>query len=102
MASQRAPKQWQLTKSETITSFEGWMNNLIYILSLDDNFAPFLLSTSTWLKKSTTSPTRELENDPNTVAEDKRKTAQQKVVQLELMLGQIANYYPDYCLQHHR
>ena len=74
---------------------EKWdNNNLIYILSLDNNFAPFLLNTSTWLKKSTTSPTRGLQNDPDSVAKDQRKTAQQKVVQLELMLGQIVNYCP--------
>ena len=37
MASIRAPKQWALTKQETITSFEAWRQNLQYILSLDPN-----------------------------------------------------------------
>ena len=41
----RAPKQWTLTKTETVNSFENWRQNLQYILSLDANFAPFLQST---------------------------------------------------------
>ena len=41
MAS-RAPKQWCLTKHETINSFENWRQNLQYTLSLDANFTPFM------------------------------------------------------------
>ena len=44
----RAPKQWQLTKHETKTSFEAWKQNLQYTLSLDPNFATFLLDGVTW------------------------------------------------------
>ena len=39
----RAPKQWALTKNETITSFEAWRQNIQYTLSLDLNFAFFLV-----------------------------------------------------------
>ena len=46
----RAPKQWSLTKQETITSFEAWRQNLQYILSLDRNFAGFLADGVTWSK----------------------------------------------------
>ena len=42
MAGNRAPKQWSLTRQETIASFEAWRQNLQYRLSLDPNFAPFL------------------------------------------------------------
>ena len=63
MASIRAPKQWALTKQETITSFEAWHQNLQYILSLDPNFAVFLLEDTTWLQKMSSSPLRGLEND---------------------------------------
>ena len=45
MNSSRAPKQWSLTKNESITSFEAWWQNLQYSLSLDANFAPFLADT---------------------------------------------------------
>jgi len=89
MASSRAPKQHVLTTSETLTSFEAWKSNLVYILSLDNTFAPFL--ESTWLK-SKNNPTRGLHDD-GLLANDGR-TAAQKKIQLELMLGMIANYAP--------
>jgi hypothetical protein len=88
----RAPKQWPLTKQETVTSLENWRQNLLYILSLDHNFAPFLVDGFTWEKKTAAAPNRGLQNDDEAVAQERRKTAAQKVVQLELMLGQIANF----------
>ena len=92
MAGIRAPKQWPLTKNETITSFEGWRQNLHYTLSLDQNFAPFLVDGFTWGKKTNAAPLRGLADD----AEDAphRRTAAQKVAHLDLMLGQIANFCP--------
>ena len=50
--AQRAPKQWTLSKRETITSYECWRQNLQYTLSLDANFAPFLVDQATWGKKT--------------------------------------------------
>ena len=94
MNSIRAPKQWSLTKHESITSFEAWRQNLQYSLSLDPNFAPFLADTFTWQKKSSTAPNRGLTSDGNAVPEAHRRTAAQKNVHLELMLGQIANFCP--------
>lgn len=90
----RAPKQWSFTKQETITSFEAWRQNLQYILSLDRNFAGFLADGVTWLKKSPGSPRRGLQDDPESVPQASRRTAQQKCTHLELMPGQIANYCP--------
>ena len=94
MNSSRAPKQWSLTKNESITSFEAWRQNLQYSLSLDANFAPFLADTFTWQKKSSTAPNRGLTSDGEAVPEARRRTAAQKNVHLELMLGQIANFCP--------
>ena len=94
MAAIRAPKQWSLTKTENITSFEAWRQNLVYTLSLDQNFAPFLVEGFTWLKKTAAAPLRGFADDDETVPEASRKTAAQKVNLLELMLGQIANYCP--------
>ena len=94
MAAQRAPKQWPLTKNETVNTLENWRQNLIYILSLDANFAPFLADGFTWLKKSAANPNRGLQADGNNIPEDRRRTAAQKKIHLELMLGQIANYCP--------
>ena len=94
MASNRAPKQWILTKSEPITSFEAWKQNLSYTLSLDPLFAGFLLEGVTWAKKSKTNPTRGLADDTDGLPKETRLTAAQKVNHLELLLGQIANYAP--------
>ena len=94
MASNRAPKQWSLTKDETITSFEAWRQNFIYILSFDVNFAPFLLEEATWRRKASTNPTRGLTDVAEGVPEARRRSAAQKVMHLELMLGQIANFCP--------
>ena len=88
----RAPKQWTLSKSETLNSFTNWKENLLYTLSLDQAFAPFLADGATWQKKSTANPTRGFTNDDDTVPAATRLTAAQKCARLELMLGQIANY----------
>ena len=94
MASIRAPKQWTLTKHESINTFEAWKQNLQYVLSLDPNFAGFLVDGFTWLKKTNATPLRGLTNDGTEVDEELRRTAAQKCAHLELMLGQIANYCP--------
>ena len=91
-ASPRASKQWQLTKIETITSYESWRQNLIYVLSLDKNFVPFL--DATWQKQTAANPRRGLTDDGTAVPEAKRLTAAQKNAHLDLLLGQIANFCP--------
>ena len=48
----RPPKQWQLTEVETITTFANWKSNILYHLSLCNEFAPFLEETSTWSKSA--------------------------------------------------
>ena len=90
----RAPKQWALTKNETLTSFEAWRQNLLYTLSLDANFAAFLVEDFKWLKKTNANPLRGFTDDGADVPEASRRTAAQKLAHLELMLGQIANYCP--------
>ncbi|CAC5413942.1 unnamed protein product [Mytilus coruscus] len=94
MAGTRAPKQWSLSKKETITSFEAWKQNLQYTLPLDQNFAAFLVDGFTWLKKTNANPLRGIADDGEEVAEANRRTAAQKCTHLDLMLGQIANYCP--------
>ena len=94
MAASRAPKQWCLSKLETVNSFENWRQNLLYTLSLDANFAPFLVNGAVWGKQSKATPHRGLISDGEEEPEARRKTREQKVAMLELMLGQIANYCP--------
>ena len=92
--SHRAPEQWVLTKNETVTSFESWHQNLQYTLALESNFAPFLVERATWKEKNRTNPLRGFTDDGDTVPKAQRKTAQQKVALLDLMLGQIADFCP--------
>ena len=95
MANQvRAPKQWCLGKNETINSFENWKQNILYTLSLDQNFVPFLVGNVQWQKKSKASPSRDFTNDGENIPERIRKTKEQKSSLLDLLLGQIANYSP--------
>ena len=90
----RAPKQWCLTKTETVTSYENWRQNIVYTLSLDPNFSPFLVEGTTWTKKTAAAPLRGFTNDGEDVPRNSRRTAIKKITMLELMLGQIANYCP--------
>lgn len=94
MASSRAPKQWSLTVNEKINTVEVWKQNLIYILSLDKRFTSFIQPDSSWGKKTSTNPNRGFTDDGEDVDEDLRRTATQKCAELELMLGQIANFCP--------
>ena len=79
---------------ETINSFENCKQNLLYTLSLESNFAPFLSDNFAWLKKTKAQPLRGLESDGKTVPISRHLTARQKANFLKLMLGQIANYCP--------
>ena len=91
--SNKAPKQWSLGKEESVNSFNAWKENLIYVLSQDKNFVEFLQPNVTWLKNSCADINRgftdDVVTDPPT---EGTRTKEQKVAQLNLLLGQIANY----------
>ena len=61
-----------------------------YHLSLSNDFAPFLDNTFIWGKGSVTN--HGFNNDPDTVEANIRKTAVQKYIQLDRMLGIIAQF----------
>ena len=84
MAATRAPKQWYLSKTENVNSFENWKQNLIHTLSLHSGFPQFLVDGVRW----------GFQDDSEEIPEDHCRTGQQKINMLELMLGQIANYCP--------
>ena len=87
----RPPKQWQLTETETITSFANWQSNLMYHLSLNNDFSRFL--EEEWQKKSV--PNHGFATDGEEVADIRnRKTAVQKSILLDHMLGIIAQFAP--------
>ena len=79
--SHRAPKQWCLSKHESINSYERWQRNQIYTLSQDPNFAGFLIPSAKWEKKGRNNPKRGYSDD-TTGDQDKRRTAEQKVTHL--------------------
>lgn len=92
-ASSRAPKQWALGKNETITTFNAWKDNLVYILSLEQKFSPFLQDGAQWAKHSSTDANRGFQDD--TGVNENPPTGlrkEEKVKNLTLFLGQIANY----------
>lgn len=82
-STHRAPKQWSLSKYETINSFENWRQSLTYSLPLDRNFPPFLADGMTWGKKTKPQPLRSFTSDGTSVPEASRLTARQKVNCLE-------------------
>ena len=89
----RAPKQWALGKQETVTTFNAWKDNLLYILSLESKFALYLQPDAQWAKYTTTNPNRGYTDDAgasSTPPTGLKK--EEKVKNLQLFLGQIANY----------
>ena len=88
---QRAPRQWCLTKTETVNTFENWRQNLVYTLSLDPNFAQFIASDAKWEKRCAAHPNRGFTDDIDLAS---GRTAIQQTYMLVLMLGQIANFCP--------
>ena len=91
-ATFRPPKPRELQEHETITSFASWQSNILYHLSLNNEFARFLDAGVTWQKKSVAN--RGFAADIAPVPEADRKTAGQKNIQLERMLGLVASFAP--------
>ena len=86
----RPPKQWVLKENENITSYANWQSNLLYHLSLCNEFAPYL--ESEWQKYGVAA--RGLLDDGEDVDAASRKTAVQKTITLERMLGLVAQFAP--------
>ena len=66
MATSRAPKQWALAKVETVTTFNAWKDNLLYIFSQEPKFTPFLVDGYKWEKYSSSDPNRGFTDDTTT------------------------------------
>ena len=93
MATAKAPKQWTLQKDESLNSYNNWKENLIYTLSLDKNFARFIKPDVTWGKITVSNSTRGFVDDGEEVTDaQSRLSREQKLANLNLMLGQIANF----------
>ncbi len=95
MSGLRAPKPWCLGEEETITTFEAWKGNLLFNLSLTDMFSDFLVTGAKWSVKTVSNPNRGYEDDPKAKESPPiGLTAVKKTHNLEILLGQIANYCP--------
>ena len=88
----KPPKNKILTENETIAQYKSWQTNILFHLSINNEWAAFIATDATWTKKSTAN--RGLVDDDNTVAANARKTAAQKNIQLEFMLQYIAQHAP--------
>ena len=84
-----APKVKILTQHETPASLETWKETLLFNLTIDGRFDMFLDDEVTW--KSESVANRGLTAD---ASGENRKTAEQKVVILNRLLGTIASYAP--------
>ena len=86
----RPPSPRVLTENETFSSFANWQGNIKFYLSQNNDFAPFL--SDNWSKTSVAN--HGFTDDVAEVAENIRKTAVQKSLMLDHMLGIIAQYGP--------
>ena len=87
------PKNRYLNSVETITTFNSWRDNLIYILNMNREFDSFLLPNATWGKFSSTSPHRGFTDDEGHNADPPTGVSkEEKLRRLNLFLGQIANW----------
>ena len=87
----RPPKQWVLTGNENISSYSNWQSNMLYHLILCNEFAPFL--TTEWRKQGVTNRSLVDDGDEVPVADNKKSAVQKKMVP-ERMLGLVAQFSP--------
>ena len=100
------PKVRTLTTSETVSSLESWKANVLYGLRLNPDFRDYLDENFIFGKKTKYMPSRNLkdifrsdtvtEGDPPVQKEVlvKIKSREERAVEVELLLEQVANYCP--------
>ena len=89
------PKQRCLTEDESPSSFESWMESLVFHISLSDKSARFLPTGD--LNKWTSAADRGFVDDINDgpgITADNKMNKQNKVSLLNIVLGSIASYAP--------
>ena len=79
-----------LTENETISSVNSWILNVEFHLASCSEFSPFIDANFTWRSKSVLN--RGLSDDS---AGANRKTAAQKCILLNQMIGLIISYCPE-------
>ena len=86
----KARKLQVLTENETVSSVNSWQQNMEFHLASCNEFSAFLDSNFTWKSKSIAN--RGLSDDD---AGDNYKSAAQKVIILNHMIGLITSYCPE-------
>ena len=94
MSLKHGPKARSLTPSETLATFEIWRQNIIYGLRLNHDFRPYLVDGFEWGRKSRLKPTRNLTDVPEVKDVSPARSKEDQVVDVDLLLDQIANYAP--------
>jgi len=87
----KARKLEVLSENETVSSVNSWQQNMEFHLASCNEFAPFLSSDCTWGTKSAVS--RGLADDAASANDP--KTATQKCILLNHMIGLIVSYCPE-------
>ena len=85
-------KQRTLTQNETLNTFENWKQSLIFHIIGDAKLARFCDNDDLAKWGPYKQNHRGFTNDPTTVDENKRMTANQKTIMLKVLLGSVANY----------
>ena len=89
-----APTMWCLTGEETLESYLKWRQQLLRHLKEVPDFVGFVTGSARWKTKYQDSATRGLSDDGGSVHPDQRKSAVQKVADLNIMLHIISVYCP--------
>ena len=86
------PKLTELGPKLTFNQFEQWRSSMLYNLTLNDNFRPYL--TIEFGKKTRAKPNRDLLGDltSENTPDPEGKTAADKCVIVDMMLDQISNW----------
>lgn len=86
-------KPWKLEEEETFSSFNAWKTTLMIHVNGKAEYRPF--TNCTWLKYSSSNPTRGFTSDPTTDPPT-GLTAVQKAENLSMMLGLITTFVPHF------
>lgn len=88
----RGPKPWMLTEEETFSSYSKWQANMVYTLSKDAEFVPFLHQNAKWLPLRPDTPCRGFKDQ----SDGKKLKKEQLVANLNMMLTRLAQWVPHY------
>ena len=93
--SSKAPKQWTLSEDETLNSFDNWKEKFDIHFIIGQNLYCSLecqMEEGINPQQGILIPKRGFEDNSTLVEAADRKAVEQKLIQLNMMLGQIVNF----------